>query len=528
MLPNCKQELINALKGNHPLIYIVSEDERTVIDTILHFIEEDEEDFNFYSWDAAKRLRNIKTGLPVPMIETPGVTFPYQTILDNLAQSKRNRIQAIFDFDTRFDADEAASSKFIRSVKEFMNQTLYPANVDFDVLSEQVDDKKIKKIRRHLVLVSPTLHIPKEWENITHVVQIEIPEKEEMLSLVSSFAEQEGVQLEERNLVKITEACLGLSETEAILALRKSFHLNDKKTITVDYILSEREHLIQQKGMIDFPTTTGLTKESVGGFDQFFAWIQRRKLLFDKENREKFNLPAPRGALLTGVQGTGKTLAAQVIAKDLGFPIVQLNVACLTECELGKTDTELHNALRTIERMAPCVLLMDEMEQSIHLKEEADKDNQRAMDYLWTWLKVTEAPIFLLATVNRTDLILLEQIRKGRFDEVWFSDLPTLTERINILQIHLEKHNISLSKDDVLLLATHTANFAGAEIEKLITESALTAIYEDRDITVTNLLSEVSNITPLALIQRERVTALRDWAFRNKVKYVTSRPMEHL
>lgn len=271
-------------------------------------------------------------------------------------------------------------------------------------------------------------------------------------------------------------------------------------------ILEEKQRLVGSTDALEFhPLDEGIG--DVGGLDELKRWLAQRKKAFGEE-AEKFGLPAPKGLLLVGVQGCGKSLTAKVIGRHWQLPLLRLDLGAVFE---GRRSPEeaLRTALRTCDAIAPCVLWLDEIEKGF---QDSDGRSARVLGSLLTWQQEKTTPVFLVATANAVDQLPPELLRKGRFDEIFFVDLPELHERKDILQIHLTRRGRSFPKEVVEKIATKTEYFSGAELEQVVVSAMYTAFADDRELGVEDLDYAVQETIPLYRTYEEQIKALREWA----------------
>ena len=240
-------------------------------------------------------------------------------------------------------------------------------------------------------------------------------------------------------------------------------------------------------------------------------WIAQRKPAFLGEKLAA-KLDPPKGVLLLGVQGCGKSLAAKAIAGGFGVPLLRLDIGTLYNKYQGETERNLRDALNNAELLAPCVLWIDEIEKALATATADDGVSRRVLGYLLTWMAERKAPVFLVATANDVQSLPAELLRKGRFDEVFFVDLPGEAIRGEIFRLHLVQRGLDLVDYDVDALANATTGFSGAEIEQLIVASLYAALADRGKPTQAHLLAEIRNTRPLSVLMAERVAELRAWA----------------
>jgi SpoVK/Ycf46/Vps4 family AAA+-type ATPase len=260
------------------------------------------------------------------------------------------------------------------------------------------------------------------------------------------------------------------------------------------------------------PEREGL--DDVGDLRGLKAWLEKRRKAFTPEAKE-FGIPAPRGILLLGVQGCGKSLAAKAVAKTWGLPLLRLEPGRLFDKFIGESEKNLDRALATAERMAPCVLMIDEIEKGFASVVSSESDgglSRRILGRLLGWLQEREAPVFLVATCNQITALPTELMRKGRFDEIFFIDLPALDERRQIFTVHLTHRHRDPAAFDLAALAEASDGFSGAEIEQAVVSALYTAFARGGELATEHILEEIKATRPLSVTRAEDVASLREWA----------------
>ncbi len=249
----------------------------------------------------------------------------------------------------------------------------------------------------------------------------------------------------------------------------------------------------------------------VGGLSQLKSWLQARKALLQGQG-QAYRLDPPKGILLLGVQGGGKSLAAKATAGLLGYPLLRLDFARLYNKFHGETERNLHQALSLAEQMAPCVLWLDEIEKGISTAENDGGTSQRLLGTLLTWMAERKAMVFMVATANDIARLPPELMRKGRLDEIFFVDLPSPRVRGEIFQIHLRKRALDPRQFNLAQLAEASEGFSGAEIEQAIVAALYTALAQGVALNLDHLLAEIERTQPLSVVMAEQMQALRHWA----------------
>ncbi len=310
----------------------------------------------------------------------------------------------------------------------------------------------------------------------------------------------------------LVSGAMGLTTREAYRAFFRVRMLHDeaaKKNRPFDEsraILAEKQRLVGRSDVLEFhPLDHGI--DDVGGLTELKRWLGERKRAFGEEAR-RYGLPSPKGMLLVGVQGCGKSLTAKVVARYWGLPLLRLDLGAVFE---GRQSPEeaLRGALQTCDAIAPCVLWLDEIEKGF---EDGDGRSSRVLGSLLTWQQEKTTPVFLTATANDVSRLPPELLRKGRFDEIFFVDLPEIHERREILKIHLLRHGRTLSDEEVDRLAEKTEYFSGAELEQVIVSGLYTAFADDREVGMEDFEYAVQETIPLYRTYEEQIKALREWA----------------
>lgn len=276
-----------------------------------------------------------------------------------------------------------------------------------------------------------------------------------------------------------------------------------------------KDQLLGHDGLLSFEYETVKFSE-IGGMQRLRNWLDVRKSFFLEDDRF---LDPPRGILLLGVQGCGKSLAAKAAAAIFGVPLLRLDFGVLYNKYYGETERNLRKTLETAEVMSPCVLWMDEIEKGLAVGDSDDDDglSRRVLGTLLTWMSERRKPVFLVATANDITRLPPELVRKGRFDEIFFVDLPSPQNRRDILAIHLKKRNLNAAQFDFAALTNATQGFSGSEIEQAIVSAMYTAHAQGRVVSQRDLLAEIQQTRPLSVLMAEKVQEIRDWAAERTV-----------
>ncbi|MFW5967848.1 MAG: AAA family ATPase [Persicimonas sp.] len=311
----------------------------------------------------------------------------------------------------------------------------------------------------------------------------------------------------------LVSGAMGLTSREAFRAfhrVRQQYEeaLGRNQPFDVEEsILREKQRIIGASEVLEFfPLDEGLS--DVGGLDSLKQWLAERKKAFAPE-AETYGLPAPKGLLLIGVQGCGKSLTAKAVGRHWGLPLLRLDLGVIFDGKRSPDDA-LRQGIRTAEAIAPCVLWMDEIEKGF--AHDSEGRSNRVLGSLLTWQQEKTAPVFLVATANDVTALPPEMLRKGRFDEIFFVDLPDVHERREILEIHLSRRGRSFPEKVLEQLAARTEHYSGAELEQIVVSAMYTAFAEDRDITAEDLEYAAKETVPLYRTYEEHIKELREWA----------------
>jgi SpoVK/Ycf46/Vps4 family AAA+-type ATPase len=372
-----------------------------------------------------------------------------------------------------------------------------------------------------VILLSPILKIPVELEKDITVLDVPLPgtaEIFEMLREITSVVQREGrasVHLNQDDVERLVRAALGLTLGEAENAFARAIANDDRLDAEdIKLVLEEKRQVIRKSGLLEYYATDE-DLGGVGGLDYLKTWLDRRTSAFSDEAR-RFGLPEPKGLLLLGVQGCGKSLTAKAIASHWRMPLLRLDMGRIFSGLIGSSEDNLRRAIKTAEGVAPVVLWIDEIEKGLSgTKSSGDTDGgtgARVFGALLTWMQEKQAPVFVVATANNIVDLPPELLRKGRFDEIFFIDLPSLAERTEILSIHLRRRGRDLARFDVPRLAEVSAGYSGAELEQAIISGLYQAFEARRDLSHGDVEAAISESRPLSVTMSEDIARLRDWA----------------
>jgi ATP-dependent 26S proteasome regulatory subunit len=374
-----------------------------------------------------------------------------------------------------------------------------------------------KTAHKTIVLMSPFQQIPIELEKDIVVLDFPLPGLTELEEVLDAELQRTRLQrLTPTAKEKLLKATLGLTKDEAEKVYRKAHVTAGCLTeAEVDIVLSEKQQLVRRNGILDF-IEEDETLEAVGGLDELKHWLRQRSNAFSERARQ-YGLPQPKGMLILGVPGCGKSLIAKTTSRLWGLPLLRLDMGRVYDGSMvGRSEANLRNALKTAESIAPAILFIDELDKAFAGSAgSADSDggtSSRIFGSFLTWMQEKQSPVFVMATANRVERLPGEFLRKGRFDEIFFVDLPTSEEREEIFHIHIQKRDRDLDRFDLSQLAKVSDGFSGAEIEQALIASMYEAFAQDREFTQLDIIAAIKSTLPLSRTMQEQVTALRDWA----------------
>jgi SpoVK/Ycf46/Vps4 family AAA+-type ATPase len=381
---------------------------------------------------------------------------------------------------------------------------------------------------KNVVFIAPLLVLPNELEKDVTVLEFELPSFGEIRDVLSQMIETNratgrvAINVTEEDEERLAKAAMGLTLHEAENAFARAMVEDGKLDISdVEVVLEEKRQTIRKSGILEY-LKPDLNIKDVGGLQNLKRWlVKRNKSWLDSAAR--YNLPAPRGVLITGVPGCGKSLVAKAVSAMWQVPLLRLDVGRIFSGVVGSSEENMRRAIETAEAISPCVLWIDEVEKGFGSVTGPSGDSgtsARIFGTFLTWMQEKSKPVFVVATANNISALPPEMMRKGRFDEIFFVDLPTHSEREEIIKLHLDRRLTDASvrgefvSDEASLssLAEATEGFVGAELEQVIVSGLFEAFYENRSVSLADFLKAVRFTVPLSVTQAEQIQHLREWA----------------
>jgi hypothetical protein len=377
-----------------------------------------------------------------------------------------------------------------------------------------------KKCARTVVLISHEMTLPKELDHLAARFKMSLPTKADrhaiVMRMAREWAQQKGgmPKVDVKVVERMVDNLGGLTEHD-VERLARTAIFNDGALTEDDIkpLLAAKYQLLNRGGTLSFEPDTARFAE-VGGMKNLRRWILQRKAAFDGSAP---GLDAPKGVLLLGVQGCGKSLAARAAAGVLGVPLVRLDFGALFSKWHGESEKNLRESLASAEALAPCVLWLDEIEKALSTGDGDSGTSRRVLGAFLTWLSEQRARVFIVATANDITALPPELVRKGRFDEIFFVDLPSPAARLEILGIHCKKRDIAIGENDMKVLAARCEGFSGAEIEQAVVSAQYSAHANNQRADARTIAAEIDATRPLSVVLGEKIAELRAWAAERTV-----------
>lgn len=383
--------------------------------------------------------------------------------------------------------------------------------------------------RKIVVLSTPMPGLPTDLRKEIPTIELPLPGVDDLRVVLQDAAAAFGVRAS-ANEEALLDAARGLTVMEARLAFGKAAaEIGRLDHGAVPLVAQEKERIIKQSEVLEYyPTDARMT--DVGGLDQLKEWLDRRGRAFGAGARD-FGLDAPKGVLLLGVQGCGKSLLAKAIAATWQFPLLRFDMGKVFGGIVGQSEGNVRTALQVAQALAPCVLWIDEIEKGLAGMGSSDQTDggttARVVGTLLTWMQEKKDPVFVVATANRIDMLPPELLRKGRFDEIFFVDLPTRAIREEILAIHLKKKQRDPKDFELADLAARSVGFSGAELEEAVREGLYDAFAEGRELRSDHIAHALAKTFPLSRTMRDQIDSLRQWA-KVRARLAAGEPPESL
>jgi len=504
--------------------------------------------------DFAKRLTTlVQAGTPIIQVITYETLRMHAIFVDVAHDTKRksfvwNRTEGLRQYSNGrlivVDGDMKQPAKILDWFQEDGNDGILLLLEDFHPDLDTNQPQTINRLRciarknamrelkgRTLILSQPIRMLPVELEKEVIVLELPLPDKDDIRELLSSVGEQ---FLDPRDYNecsnRLIDAALGLSTAEIMSAF--SCVAVEKGRLTDDevpLIVAEKEQVIRKSGHLEYYQPQQDFND-IGGLDNLKDWLSRRRRAFEPMARE-YGLEEPRGIMLLGLPGTGKSLAAKAVANAWQLPLLRLDMGRIFGGIVGQSEENMRSSLNIAETLAPCILWIDEIEKGMSgIQSSGMTDGgvtSRVLGTFLTWMQEKKKPVFVVATANNIAQLPPELLRKGRVDEIFFVDLPTLHEREDILNIHIRKKARKFfPEDQIAKLADESKGFTGAELEEAVKDAMYRAFDDDRELYAEDISMAIAATTPLSQTMRDVINDTRQWAKGRAVMASKQQPEE--
>jgi len=489
--PKFVSDLDTLIRARYPLIYLITWEEQR-LDAILQDVAQNHGK-SLLTWSITRGLRRMSGARTLTISEQSRDPIEALAAIGKLTDPS---LVVLKDFHPFLD-----SPQVVRAMRELAQD--------------------LKSTYTTVILLSPSPVIPIELEKEISVLDVPLPGFRDLVQLLKEIVavvrqgNKARVELSKDEAEQLIKAAQGLTLSEAENAFAKAI-ANDGVLNKDDIrlVLDEKRQVVRKSGLLEF---VNLDEHlgNVGGLEELKSWLTGRNGAFSEPAR-KFGLPAPKGLLLLGVQGCGKSLTAKAIASAWALPLLRLDLGRIFSSLIGSSEENLRRAIRVAENVSPTVLWIDEIEKGLAGSSGSAVTDSgvsaRVFGSLLTWLQEKTAPVFVVATANRIEALPPELLRKGRFDEIFFIDLPSAAERREIFRIHIEKRHRDPAKFDLDALSTTAEGYSGSEIEQAIIAGMYLAFAEGAELTQAHVMQALQETCPLSTTMGEDIARLRDWS----------------
>ena len=477
-----KIELDLCLRSRFPLVCVVSHEEERILEQVQQLCETRHD--SLIVWDHADHFQRI--------VSEDGDTLSARdpvTALETIEKSEQAGVFVLRDFHQCW-ADQPIVIRKLRNVVQHLKYT-----------------------KKTILVTMPVYKVPEELKDEVVVLDFPLPGRAELVQILDQLLSAPGARSEADREVteKIIRSALGLSSNQAQRIFAKAIvseGVLDERDIAL--ITAEKKQVIRESGALEYYTPQE-TLADVGGLEVLKSWLRLREEAFGEE-AQQYGLPAPKGIALIGVPGTGKSLTARMVASLWQLPLIKMDVGALFGEFVGTSEHNLRRALRLAETVAPCVLWVDEIEKAFSIGVGDGGTSMRVFASMLSWMQEKTAPVFLVATANEIGLLPPELLRRGRFDEIFFLDLPTANERREIFEVHIKKRGRDPDHFDLDGLARASESYVGAEIEQAVIDGLFLSFNDNkRALDTQDIVRSLARTIPMSRSQREVIEILREW-----------------
>jgi SpoVK/Ycf46/Vps4 family AAA+-type ATPase len=480
---NFLNEFVLLLKSRYPIIYICTNEEER-IEYLIRYCAKKYISRTYNSWDFVDG---------------------YQENPNDSGFASRNPLEALELIEKL--TPETPALFVLKDYDNFLK--------DFSIIRKLKNlSRKLKTQPKNIVIISSEVNIPDSLKEYVTLLEFPLPNYSEILEELNRLISSMQKDVDQKVVFNLATACQGLSleRIRRVLSkvIAKDGEINETSPLLV---LQEKKQIIQQSQLLEF-CLTDKNLSDLGGLDNFKDWLKLRERAFSQDAID-YGLPYPKGLLLIGIQGTGKSIAAKILAYEWKLPLLRLDFGRLFASLIGQSEQRVRKVIEIAEALSPCVLWVDEIDKAFAGAQSSGDSGttSRVLATFITWLSEKTSPVFVVATANNVEYIPAEILRKGRFDEMFFLNLPTREEREDIFKVHLTKYRPKIVQNfQIKLLSELSKEFSGAEIEQVVIEALRIGFNEDREVNNEDLLVSIQNLVPLARTKSKELNSLKEWS----------------
>jgi len=488
-------EVETLIRARYPILYVISSEEMRVQELIVEIAAKRQK--KAFEWSFSTGIVPAGTSIQSHKTRHAATKDPLMA-LDQVIEQVEPAIYIFKDFHPFLTRNNFA---IIRKLKEI---GLY-----------------LKNSFKTIVLISPVMEIPTELDKEITVLNYPLPSREDLNDLLDKIVadvrgfKQVRIELDANGRERLLQAALGLTMGEAENVFAKIIVKSERLSAEdVNEVFAEKQQIIRKSGLLEYYTTED-SFSNIGGLTVLKDWLDKRAAAFTEEARA-FGLPAPKGVLMLGVQGCGKSLCAKAVSNQWQLPLLRFDMGRMFGSLVGSSEENVRRAIAVAESVAPAILWVDEIDKAFAGSQGSGSSDggttARVFGTFLTWLSEKTAPVFVVATANDISELPPELLRKGRLDEIFFVDLPSQPERQEIFRIHLARRGRDPEQFDAAALAAASKDCSGAEIEEAINSALYDAFYASQEITTECVLATLAQTVPLAKTMDEQINRLRNWA----------------
>ena len=507
-----ERHIANLCRARFPMLYITTWEEERALKTLYRLVKDVEfikMERTLFVWRITTGIEKIENELDIAAGgKSEADTSDPLKALEFIQKYDKPALLVLLDFHVYFD-QRKPEAKVIRKTRDTVN-----------ILKGGV-------VPKNVILLAPRLMLPNELQKDITIVDFDLPDYRDIEKSLQRIIRDNmsntkiRFNLNEGSIEELAKAAQGLTLQEAENAFARAIVergcLDENSR---DIIVEEKRQIIKKTGVLEF-VKSSLNLDDVGGLGNLKKWLIKRNKSW-QGRAAAYHLPAPKGILITGVPGCGKSLTAKAISAIWKLPLLRMDVGKIFSGIVGSSEENMRHAIKTAEATAPSILWIDEIEKGFSGVGASNDSgtSTRVFGTFLTWMQEKKESVFVVATANNIHALPSEMLRKGRFDEIFFVDLPTLSEREAIFKVHLKnrlqseevKGNFEWSEANLLHLAAKTEGFVGAEIENIVINGLFAAFCEDRPIRMEDFDKAIDNTVPLVVTQAEQISSIREWA----------------